>query len=44
MVCAGQLVRSKGFDVAIAALARLPDTELLVAGEQIPKDPEAARL
>ena len=32
LLCVGRLVEQKGFDVAIAALASLPDTELVVAG------------
>lgn len=32
LLCVGRLVEQKGFDVAIAALVSLPDTELLVAG------------
>lgn len=44
IVCAGQLLRRKGFDLAIAALAHLADTELLVAAEHSPQHPEAARL
>jgi teichuronic acid biosynthesis glycosyltransferase TuaC len=33
LLCVGNLLRSKGQDIAIEALARLPDTELVVVGE-----------
>ncbi|MCJ0902342.1 glycosyltransferase [Rhodococcus sp. ARC_M6] len=32
LLCVGRLVEQKGFDVAIAALASLPDAELVLAG------------
>jgi glycosyltransferase involved in cell wall biosynthesis len=43
----GRLVPRKGFDLAIAALPRLPETELLIAGGAPPgeaADPERERL
>ncbi|MEU3845087.1 glycosyltransferase [Streptomyces sp. NPDC028635] len=44
----GRLVRRKGYDKAIRALTRIPDTELLIAGGPPPglleTDPEAERL
>ncbi|MEU4674028.1 glycosyltransferase [Amycolatopsis sp. NPDC023774] len=48
LVAVGRLVPRKGFDTAIAALARLPDTELVIAGGpekgRLASDPEALRL
>jgi len=48
LVAVGRLVPRKGFDIAITALAQLPDTELVIAGgpEQgrLSQDPEARRL
>ena len=48
LVVAGRLVERKGVDDALAALARLPDTELVVAGgpdaAELERDPEAQRL
>ncbi|MFB7598770.1 glycosyltransferase [Streptomyces sp. NPDC056160] len=48
LLSCGRLVRRKGYDQAIRALARIPDTELLVAGGPPPAllhtDPEARRL
>ncbi|MEE2033068.1 glycosyltransferase [Rhodococcus chondri] len=48
LVTVGRLVPRKGFDVAIEALALLPDTELVIAGGppngSLSHDPEAARL
>jgi glycosyltransferase involved in cell wall biosynthesis len=49
LVVLGRLVRRKGVDEVIAALRRLPDVELLVAGgpdtpEALDRDPDAARL
>ena len=48
IVTVGRLVPRKGFDVAIAALPRLPDVELLIAGgpepDRLSTDEEANRL
>jgi glycosyltransferase involved in cell wall biosynthesis len=49
LVVLGRLVRRKGVDEVIAALRRLPDTELLVAGGPpsdtgLERDPDARRL
>ncbi|MFJ6087834.1 glycosyltransferase [Streptomyces sp. NPDC092369] len=48
LLSCGRLVRRKGYDQAIRALTRIPDTELLVAGGPPPlelhRDPEAERL
>jgi D-inositol-3-phosphate glycosyltransferase len=48
LVAVGRLVRRKGFDRAIRALAEVPDAELLVAGgppaELLFAEPEAERL
>lgn len=48
LVTVGRMVPRKGFDVAIRALAGIPDTELLVVGgpdpAELPSDPEARRL
>ncbi|MDT7802094.1 MAG: D-inositol-3-phosphate glycosyltransferase [Actinomycetota bacterium] len=48
LVAVGRLVPRKGFDVAIAALARVPDTELVIAGGpergRLDQDPEVRRL
>ncbi|MFD2419666.1 glycosyltransferase [Amycolatopsis pigmentata] len=44
IVTAGRLVPRKGFEVAVAALARLPETELVIAGGPVEDDPEARRL
>lgn len=48
LVAVGRLVPRKGFDIAITALAQLPDTELVIAGGpergRLSQDPEAARL
>jgi glycosyltransferase involved in cell wall biosynthesis len=48
IVSVGRLVPRKGFDVAIAALAALPDTELVIAGGpgsgDLDNDEEARRL
>lgn len=48
LVAVGRLVPHKGFDVAIEALAQLPQTELIIAGcpahGDVTHDPEAARL
>jgi glycosyltransferase involved in cell wall biosynthesis len=44
----GRIVRRKGVDDTVRAVAQLPDTELLIAGgparHQLDKDPEAQRL
>ncbi|RSM48638.1 glycosyltransferase family 1 protein [Amycolatopsis balhimycina DSM 5908] len=48
LVAVGRLVPRKGFDIAITALAQLPDTELVIAGGpekgRLSRDPEAGRL
>ena len=48
LVATGRLVPRKGFDLAIRALAEVPDTELLIAGGPEPalleREPEARRL
>ncbi|WP_280412262.1 glycosyltransferase [Nocardia asiatica] len=44
LVSVGRMVRRKGFDLAIAALAQLPDTELIIAGGESGDDPEIRRL
>jgi glycosyltransferase involved in cell wall biosynthesis len=48
LLACGRLVPRKGYDKAIRALTRVPDTELLIAGGpepgQLDTDPEAARL
>ncbi|WP_217237524.1 glycosyltransferase [Streptomyces sp. AC555_RSS877] len=48
LLACGRLVRRKGYDQAILALAKAPDTELLIAGGPAPglldADPEAERL
>lgn len=44
IVTAGRLVPRKGFEVAVAALAQLPETELVIAGGPVEGDPEARRL
>jgi glycosyltransferase involved in cell wall biosynthesis len=48
LLTVGRLVERKGVDDAIRALARVPDTELVVAGgpavEHVDSDPEAQRL
>ncbi|WIX90862.1 glycosyltransferase family 1 protein [Amycolatopsis sp. DG1A-15b] len=48
LVAVGRLVPRKGFDIAITALAQLPDTELVIAGGpergKLSQDPEAGRL
>ncbi|EOD59175.1 glycosyltransferase, partial [Amycolatopsis vancoresmycina] len=48
LVAVGRLVPRKGFDIAITALAQLPDTELVIAGGpergRLSQDPEAQRL
>ncbi|WP_277680948.1 glycosyltransferase [Saccharomonospora azurea] len=48
IVSVGRLVPRKGFDVAIAALRSLPETELIIAGGpqegRLAEDKEAARL
>ncbi len=48
LVAVGRLVPRKGFDIAITALAQLPETELVIAGGpergRLSQDPEAARL
>ncbi|WP_037370963.1 glycosyltransferase [Amycolatopsis orientalis] len=48
LVSVGRLVPRKGFDLAIAALARVPETELVIAGGPasgaLSRDPEAQRL
>ncbi|NGO07412.1 glycosyltransferase family 1 protein [Streptomyces sp. HC44] len=48
ILACGRLVPRKGYDQAIRALTRIPDTELLIAGGPVPAlleaDPEAERL
>ncbi|WP_069853916.1 glycosyltransferase [Actinoalloteichus hymeniacidonis] len=48
IVSVGRLVPRKGFDIAVAALAELPNTELVLAGGpddgRLDEDPEAGRL
>ncbi|MFJ1812523.1 MULTISPECIES: glycosyltransferase [unclassified Streptomyces] len=48
LLACGRLVRRKGYDQAIRALTRIPDTELVVAGGPPPEllgaEPEARRL
>ncbi|MGV9295621.1 glycosyltransferase [Amycolatopsis sp. NPDC003676] len=48
LVSAGRFVPRKGFDLAIAALPRVPETELVIAGgppsEALSRHPEAQRL
>ncbi|MBT2422542.1 glycosyltransferase [Streptomyces sp. ISL-22] len=48
LLAVGRLVPRKGFDLAIRALPRIPDTELLIAGGPdhalLETDPEAERL
>ena len=48
LLAVGRLVPRKGFDLAIAALSGLPDTELVIVGgtdrERLDDDPEARRL
>ncbi|GAA4614551.1 glycosyltransferase [Saccharopolyspora hordei] len=48
VLCIGRLVERKGVDIAIRALADVPDAELLIAGGPPPaqwsSDPEVARL
>ncbi|MCG3755135.1 glycosyltransferase [Amycolatopsis sp. Poz14] len=48
LVSVGRLVPRKGFDLAIAALPRVPETELVIAGGPasgaLARDPEARRL
>ena len=48
LLACGRLVPRKGYDQAIRALARIPDTELLIAGgppsERLAAEPEARRL
>ncbi|MGQ0574835.1 MAG: glycosyltransferase [Pseudonocardia sp.] len=44
LVTVGRLARRKGVDETIAALAGVPDAELLVAGGTGPGDPDVARL
>ena len=44
LVTVGRLVRRKGVDETIAALAAVPDAELVVAGGSGPGDPDRARL
>jgi D-inositol-3-phosphate glycosyltransferase len=44
LVTVGRLVRRKGVDETVAALARVPGAELVVAGGTGPGDPDIARL
>ncbi|MCW2716689.1 MAG: glycosyl transferase [Pseudonocardia sp.] len=44
LVVLGRLVRRKGVDEAVAALAGVPNAELVVAGGAGPDDPDVARL
>ncbi|BCL23831.1 glycosyltransferase [Streptomyces tuirus] len=48
LLACGRLVPRKGYDQAVRALARIPDTELLIAGGPpaglLDEDPEAQRL
>jgi glycosyltransferase involved in cell wall biosynthesis len=44
LVSVGRLVRRKGVDETIAALAQVPGTELVVAGGSGPDDPDRRRL
>jgi glycosyltransferase involved in cell wall biosynthesis len=48
LLSCGRLVRRKGYDQAIRALTRIPDTELLIAGgpppDRLRTEPEAVRL
>ncbi|MBT2676429.1 glycosyltransferase [Streptomyces sp. ISL-14] len=48
LLACGRLVPRKGYDLAIRALTRIPDTELLIAGgpplDRLPTEPEARRL
>jgi glycosyltransferase involved in cell wall biosynthesis/phosphoheptose isomerase len=48
LVCIGRLVERKGIGNALSALAKLPDTEMVIAGgpprERLGDDPEARRL
>jgi glycosyltransferase involved in cell wall biosynthesis len=44
LVSVGRLVRRKGVDEVVAALARVPEAELVVAGGAAAGDPDRARL
>lgn len=44
LVTVGRLVRRKGIDETVVALARVPEVELLVAGGTGRDDPDAARI
>ncbi|MFC8392275.1 MULTISPECIES: glycosyltransferase [unclassified Streptomyces] len=48
LLACGRLVRRKGYDQAVRALTRIPDTELVIAGGpatgQLSREPEARRL
>ncbi|WP_432054961.1 glycosyltransferase [Streptomyces sp. bgisy022] len=48
LLTCGRLVRRKGYDLAVRALARIPDAELVLAGGpaagRLDRDPEARRL
>jgi glycosyltransferase involved in cell wall biosynthesis len=44
LVSVGRLVRRKGVDEVVAALSRVPDAELVVAGGAGEADPDLARL